>query len=125
MTANLWAEWIYHGIMKKRIRPDFPEFLYNERKKRGMSQQNLADALGCSRTVIAQWESGDRSPSREHMTQISKLFGLKMEMLENQMETAAEDEPIYIDLSVFPMSIRKIPWKLDGVVRDQVRISKK
>ena len=36
-----------------------------------------------------------------------------------------EDEPIYIDLSVFPMSIRKIPWKLDGVVRDQVRISKK
>ncbi len=38
------------------------ENILNFRKKKGYSQENLAEILGVSRQTISKWELGDTSP---------------------------------------------------------------
>ena len=40
----------------------FENKLINLRKSRGISQEQLAEALGVSRQAISRWESGDSTP---------------------------------------------------------------
>ena len=44
------------------------------RKKKGMSQQELAEALGVSRQAVSRWEVGVSIPSIENLLALSKLF---------------------------------------------------
>jgi Zn-dependent peptidase ImmA (M78 family)/transcriptional regulator with XRE-family HTH domain len=53
-----------------------PKTLTEAREARGLSQKALADRLGVTRAAICQYESGQRSPSREVLLRIS--FGLGM-----------------------------------------------
>lgn len=38
-------------------------------------QKNLAEALGVSKAVVCQWESGARRPSYPQMLALAKLLG--------------------------------------------------
>lgn len=49
----------------------FSEKLTQLRKQRGLSQQQLAEALGLSRSAIGMYETGKREPDME----VLKLFG--------------------------------------------------
>jgi len=48
------------------------------RKKRGWTQQDLAEYLGCHFTLIQKWESGKREPGSVMLLKINKLFGLEI-----------------------------------------------
>ena len=91
------------------------ENIKNFRTFRGIKQQELADRLGKSKSVISNWERGENSPDVESCAQLCKildvtpneLFGWEMNLeydrwLEDQAEIIIEmnkiaDEKIALD----------------------------
>ena len=53
---------------------EFSEKLQELRKNRGLTQEELAEALFVSRTAVSKWESGRGYPSIESLKEISKFF---------------------------------------------------
>ena len=48
------------------------------RQERGMSQQELADRLGISRSAVGMYEQGRRDPDFELLDSIADLFGVDL-----------------------------------------------
>ena len=46
------------------------------RKAKGMTQVQLADALGVYQTVISRWENGKAFPNTDHINQLKKVLEL-------------------------------------------------
>ena len=53
---------------------EFNEKLQNLRKQKGLTQEELAEALYVSRTAISKWESGRGYPSIDSLKEIAKYF---------------------------------------------------
>ena len=46
------------------------------------TQQNLADAIQCSRETIANWENSKTTPSRYGKAKLAEVLGVTVEELE-------------------------------------------
>lgn len=76
---------------------EFQNRLYDLRKKRGISQEELAGEVGVSRQTISKWETGESTPDMEKMITLSTYFGItldelvlgKKDMLENMTDNTA------------------------------------
>ncbi len=66
--------------------------LGNLRREKGLSQQELAEALGVSRQTISKWETGVTVPTTENLTYLSRVLGVSMDELMHGGEPAAEAE---------------------------------
>lgn len=55
---------------------DMPNRLYELRRARGLSQQKLADKVGCSKMHISGVERGTRDFSFSMMRRIAEVFGV-------------------------------------------------
>lgn len=64
-------------------RKSFGEKLYALRKKNGLSQQAVAEALQVSRQAISRWEVGTSVPTIENLSLLSKLYGVSTDYLIN------------------------------------------
>ena len=51
------------------------------RKKAGMTQVELAKAIGVTQSQIANWESGWRNPKLEALMKIAKALGIDVTSL--------------------------------------------
>ena len=60
---------------------EFHEKLQELRKKRGLTQEELAEALYVSRTAISKWESGRGYPSIDSLKEISNFFSVSIDDL--------------------------------------------
>lgn len=60
---------------------EFNEKLQELRKSKGMTQEELADALYVSRTAVSKWESGRGYPNIESLKEISKYFSVSIDEL--------------------------------------------
>lgn len=60
---------------------EFSEKLQELRKRRGMTQEELAEALYVSRTAVSKWESGRGYPSIDSLKQISAFFSVSIDDL--------------------------------------------
>lgn len=60
---------------------EFNEKLQELRKKNGLTQEELAEALYVSRTAISKWESGRGYPSIDSLKDISKFFSVSIDDL--------------------------------------------
>ena len=60
---------------------EFHEKLQELRKNRGLTQEELAEALYVSRTAISKWESGRGYPSIDSLKEISKYFSVTIDDL--------------------------------------------
>lgn len=60
---------------------EFNEKLQALRKSRGLTQEELAEALFVSRTAISKWESGRGYPSNDSLKEISKYFSVTIDEL--------------------------------------------
>lgn len=60
---------------------EFCEKLQELRKNRGLTQEELAEALYVSRTAISKWESGRGYPSIDSLKEISKYFSVSIDEL--------------------------------------------
>ena len=52
-----------------------------ERKKRGWSQEELADRMDVSRQAVSKWEAGQSTPDLDKILQLSRLFGVTTDYL--------------------------------------------
>ena len=73
---------------------EFNEKLQELRKRRSLTQEELAEALYVSRTAISKWESGRGYPSIDSLKAIYRYFSVSIDELicSEEILTAAEDE---------------------------------
>ena len=73
---------------------EFNEKLQELRKGRGLTQEELAQALFVSRTAVSKWESGRGYPSIDSLKEVSRFFSVSIDELIRTEEiiSAAEDE---------------------------------
>lgn len=73
------------------------ETIHRLRTDRGMSQEELAEALGVSRQSVSKWENGASVPDLDKLVGMSRLFGVTLDQLVcgeargPESETAAEE----------------------------------
>lgn len=70
---------------------DFNNKLYELRKQKGFSQEELANRLNVSRQTVSKWEVGDSTPDMEKLIAISDLFGISLDEL--VLDKAPEPAP--------------------------------
>lgn len=73
---------------------DFQDKLKKLRKNRGLTQEELAQALFVSRTAISKWESGKGYPNIDSLKAISKYFCVSLDDLlsTDEIITIAEED---------------------------------
>ncbi|MBD5584028.1 MAG: helix-turn-helix domain-containing protein [Clostridia bacterium] len=84
----------------------FGDFLYTLRKERGMTQAELAEALGVTNKAVSKWETGEAMPETAQLLPISRIFGVTVdELLDgkraettgNDRESGKKDEELFYD----------------------------
>jgi len=60
---------------------EFNNKLYELRKQKGFSQEELANRLNVSRQTVSKWEVGDSTPDMEKLVAMSDLFGISLDEL--------------------------------------------
>jgi transcriptional regulator with XRE-family HTH domain len=60
---------------------EFNNRLYQLRKQRGFSQEELASRLNVSRQTVSKWEVGDSTPDMEKLAAMSELFDVSLDQL--------------------------------------------
>lgn len=92
------------------------------RKKAGMSQLDLADALGVSRQAVSKWETGESNPDVTKLPQMAALFGvttdylLSDEPVEETAEPAEAPEPPQ-NPPVYPEWVNNLPRHMMNMVK--------
>ena len=73
---------------------EFNEKLQELRKRKGLTQEELAQSLYVSRTAVSKWESGRGYPSIDYLKEIARFFGVTVDALlsgEELLSIAEED----------------------------------
>jgi transcriptional regulator with XRE-family HTH domain/ribosomal protein L40E len=55
--------------------------IYEERKKKNLSQGDLANLIGVSSKAISKWETGESQPTLENVAKLAKVFGCTSDYL--------------------------------------------
>ena len=69
---------------------DFNNRLYQLRKQKGLSQEELANRLNVSRQTVSKWEVGDSTPDMEKLIAMSDLFDVSLDNLVMGKEDAGD-----------------------------------
>lgn len=67
----------------------FPERLKQIRKEKGMTQIDLAKALGVSSGTVAMWETGKRKPSFEMFDRFTEVFDRRIDYILGMSDDAS------------------------------------
>ena len=68
------------------------ERIIHARKKRGLSQELLAERMHISRGACGHWERGKALPSTEHITKLAEILNVRIDWL---ITGHGEMEPIH------------------------------
>lgn len=60
---------------------NFGDFLYTLRKEKGITQAELAEALGVTNKAVSKWETGEAMPETAQLLPISRIFGVTVDEL--------------------------------------------
>ena len=71
---------------------EFNNKLYELRKQKGFSQEELANRLNVSRQTVSKWEVGESTPDMEKLVAISDLFEISLDEL--VLDKAPEKEKV-------------------------------
>ncbi|WP_316637096.1 helix-turn-helix transcriptional regulator [uncultured Ruminococcus sp.] len=73
---------------------EFSEKLQQLRKSKGLTQEELAQAIFVSRTAVSKWESGRGYPNIDSLKALAKFFSVTVDELlsTDEIITAAEEE---------------------------------
>ncbi len=59
------------------------------RRKKNLTQQQLGDALGCTREAVTSWEIGKCFPSFYTVAKLGEILGLKVDPILKQANISA------------------------------------
>jgi transcriptional regulator with XRE-family HTH domain len=85
---------MWYAKSDKEVSPlEFYEKLQELRKQRGLTQEQLAEALYVSRTAVSKWESGRGYPTIDSLKRLATLFAVTVDDLLSGSEllTVAEE----------------------------------
>ena len=73
---------------------DFSEKLQQLRKRKGLTQEELAESLYVSRTAVSKWESGRGYPNIDSLKALAAFFGVTIDELlsGDELLTVAEED---------------------------------
>ena len=54
---------------------------FNARKKKGLSQEDVAEKLGVSRQTISKWETDETLPDIRQSKKLAVMYGLSLDEL--------------------------------------------
>ena len=60
---------------------EFGSKLYELRKEKGMSQEELANRLDVTRQTVSKWELGDSTPDLDKLILLGELFEISLDEL--------------------------------------------
>ena len=83
---------IFHS--KRELDIEFHEKLQELRKRKGMTQEELAATLYVSRTAVSKWESGRGYPNIDSLKALASFFSVTVDELlsSDQLLSIAEEE---------------------------------
>lgn len=87
-----------------------PEKLYTLRKKSGLSQEQLAEALNVSRQAISKWEGGSAMPESDKLLALSNYFGVSLDYL---LKDGTPDAAL-IAYGVLSILVPSVPAQISG-----------
>lgn len=68
------------------------------RRKKGLSQEELADLLGVSRQAVSKWERAEASPDTDNLICLAKIYGVSLdELLDIHVEKETKEAKIDIE----------------------------
>ena len=59
----------------------FGENLVNLRKRKGVSQEQLAEVLGLTRQTISKWELNQSTPDLQYILQMGEFFNVSLDYI--------------------------------------------
>ena len=93
------------------------------RKKAGMSQIDLADAMGVSRQSVSKWETGEANPEIGKLPQLAQILNVTVDWLLSEEDAQPVQQPLADERSangsspVFPPWMDQLPGWLGGIAR--------
>ena len=68
-------------LLERRKNMKIGKNIMNLRKKKGLSQEELAEKVGVARQTISKWELGETSPDLKQSKELSKIFNVSLDEL--------------------------------------------
>lgn len=80
---------------------DFNEKLQILRKKKGLSQETLAEIIGVSRQAVAKWEVGQSYPDLDKLISLSNFFRVSVDkLIKTNNDNCSKDEESKVEYEV-------------------------
>ena len=87
----------------------FQDKLFLLRKRQGMTQAELSEAINVSRQAISKWEMGTAVPDVSNMLALSKVFHVSVDYLVNdEMENESDAPVVRATAAVFKINYQYI-----------------
>lgn len=96
--------------------PDLGDKLKEERKKRNLTQADMAVKLGMKRSTYSLYESGKREPNIDSLQEIASMLGITLDELVGWEKEKIVEENIINSPVVAQMMIDTIKKGFDGKV---------
>lgn len=64
-----------------QLHQSLAEILKTRRTSRGMTQEQVAEAVGVSRQAVSKWENGTAEPSTSNLLALARLYGVDLNEL--------------------------------------------
>lgn len=102
----------------------FSGTLFDLRRKKGLSQEDLANQIGVSRQTVSKWESGQSFPDAEKLMLLSETFSVSIDsLLKGDGEAPVAEVPRPKEHPMAADSVEKNgPKKQKGEKRSRIRI---
>lgn len=87
-----------------------------------ITQQTVAEQLGCSQNAISKWEKGMSQPSADHIAGICDLFGVSADYLIGRTDSPTGLTPgqWIIDLDAVERPDPLVPWAAEVPRRHRI-----
>ena len=112
------AELTYKGGMSDPVQ--IGERIRAARQERGWTQEQLAEAVGVSRSAVAQWETGRAGQLTGNLSRIAEVLSVGIEHLTHGREKRANTRPVNTARKHMPVKISMVaircPYSVCGCI---------
>lgn len=98
------------------------EKIIYSRKEAGLSQIDLADALGVSRQSVSKWETGESNPDITKLPALAKALDVSIDWLLSEEDPAEEKAPApdtatIMQDKIYPNWVEHLPKSIMGLIK--------